>query len=53
LAVDADTGEILAEDLTNRHTADCVRVPMLLDQIDDPLGGSYPSEKPNSEAPSC
>jgi len=38
LAVDADTGEILAEDLTNRHTADCVRVPMLLDQIDDPLG---------------
>jgi hypothetical protein len=35
LAVDGDTGEILAEDLTNRHTADCVRVPGLLDQIDD------------------
>lgn len=37
LAVDADTGEILAEDLTSRHTADCVQVPQLLDQIDDPL----------------
>ena len=37
LAVNADTGEILAEDLTNRHTADCGRVPKLLDQIDGPL----------------
>jgi hypothetical protein len=35
LAVNADTGEILASDLTNRRTADCVRVPTLLDQIDD------------------
>lgn len=37
LAVNADTGEILAEDLTNRHTADCAQVPKLLDQIDGPL----------------
>jgi len=35
LAVNADTGEVLASDLTNRRTADCVRVPTLLDQIDD------------------
>ena len=35
LAVDADTGEVLAADLTNRRTADCARVPGLLDQIDD------------------
>ncbi|NNM03455.1 MAG: transposase [Gemmatimonadetes bacterium] len=37
MAVDGDTGEVLAEDPTNRHTADCVRVPKLLDQIDGPL----------------
>ncbi|MBT8396690.1 MAG: IS5 family transposase, partial [Gemmatimonadetes bacterium] len=37
LAVDGDTGEVLAEDPTNRHTADCVRVPKLLDQINGPL----------------
>ena len=35
LAVNADAGEILASDLTNRRTADCVGVPTLLDQIDD------------------
>jgi hypothetical protein len=35
LAVDADTGEVMASDLTNRRTADCARVPTLLDQIDD------------------
>ena len=35
VAFDADTGEILASDLTNRRTADCARVPGLLDQIDD------------------
>lgn len=34
LAVNSDTGEILASDLTNRRTADCARVPGLLDQID-------------------
>jgi len=34
LAVDADTGEVLASDLTNRRTADCARVPFLLDQIE-------------------
>jgi len=37
LAVNADTGEVLASDLTNRRTADCARVPELLDQIDDSL----------------
>ncbi len=35
LAVHADTGEVLASDLTSRRTADCGRVPELLDQIDD------------------
>ena len=34
LAVDGDTGEILAAELTNRRTADCARVPDLLNQID-------------------
>ena len=34
LAVNADTGEVLAAELTNRRTADCARVPELLDQID-------------------
>ena len=37
LAVDADTGEILASELTNRRTADCALVPALLDQIDGRL----------------
>ena len=40
LAVDAATGEIVASDLTSRRTHDCVRVPVLLEQIDsrvDPL----------------
>ena len=35
LAVNAETGEVLASDLTNRRTADCARVPGLLNQIDD------------------
>jgi hypothetical protein len=35
LAVNADTGEVLAADLTNRRAADCARVPGLLDQIED------------------
>jgi len=37
LAVDADTGEILASDLTGRRTADCARAPVLIQQIDDPV----------------
>jgi len=37
LAVDADTGEILASDLTARRTHDCTRVPALLEQIADPV----------------
>jgi hypothetical protein len=34
LAVDANTGEIVASDLTSRRTHDCTRVPVLLRQID-------------------
>ena len=37
LAVVADTGEIVASDLTARRTRDCTRVPALLGQIDDPV----------------
>jgi hypothetical protein len=37
LAVNAETGEALASELTNRRTADCARVPELLDQIDGSL----------------
>ena len=37
LAVDADTGEIVASDLAGRRTADCARVPVLIKQIDDPV----------------
>jgi hypothetical protein len=37
LAVDADTGEVVASDLTNRRTADCARIAVLLDQIDGSL----------------
>ncbi len=37
LAVDADTGEILASDLTARRTHDSSRVPALLEQIADPV----------------
>jgi len=33
LALDAGTCEVLASDLTNRRTADCARIPFLLDQI--------------------
>ena len=37
LAVNADTGEIVASDLTARRTHDCPQVPALLEQIADPL----------------
>ena len=37
LAVDADTGEIVASDLTARRTHDCTQVPALLQQIADPV----------------
>ena len=37
LAVDADSGEIVASDLTARRTHDCTQVPTLLGQIDQPL----------------
>ncbi len=37
LAVDADTGEIVASDLTARRTHDCSQVPALLEQIDAPV----------------
>jgi len=35
LAVDANTGEIVASDLTGRRTPDCVQVLALMEQIDD------------------
>ena len=35
LAVNADTGEIIASDLTDRRTHDCTRVPGLLEPIDN------------------
>ena len=49
LAVDADTGEILASDLTTRRTHDATQVPVLLDQINQPLAsvsadGAYDSK---------
>ena len=37
LAVDARTGEIVASDLSGHRTADCARVPVLIEQIDDRL----------------
>jgi hypothetical protein len=37
LAVDADTDEIVASDLTTRRTHDCTQVLALLDQLDDPV----------------
>ncbi len=37
LAVDADTGEIVASDLTARRTHDCPQVPGLLKQIGTPV----------------
>jgi hypothetical protein len=37
LAVDADTGEIVASDLTSRRTPDCARVPALIEQLDSPI----------------
>ena len=37
LAVDAETGEIAASDLTVRRTHDCTQVPPLLGQIADPI----------------
>jgi hypothetical protein len=40
LAVDADTGEIVASDLTARRTHDCTQVPALLEQIDDLLASA-------------
>ena len=37
LAVDADTGEIMASDLTARRTHDCTQVAALLEQIAEPI----------------
>ncbi len=49
LAVDADSGEIVASDLTARRTHDCTQVPALLEQIADPIAsvladGAYDSK---------
>ena len=37
LAVDEETGEIVASELTDRRTHDCTRVGPLLEQVDNPL----------------
>ncbi len=37
LVVDADTGEIVASDLTGHRTPDCARVPALIEQLEDPV----------------
>ena len=55
LAVDADTGEIVTSDLTGRRTADCTRVPVLIEQIDDPVAsvsadGAYDTTAVNEAA---
>ncbi len=49
LALDADTGEIVASDLTSRRTHDCTRVPAMLGQIDNRVAsvsadGAYDTE---------
>ncbi len=49
LAMDANTGEILASDLTSRRMRDCARVPVLLGQIDSRVAsvsadGAYDTE---------
>ncbi len=49
LVVDADTGEIVASDLTSRRTHDCTRVPAMLGQIDHRVAsvsadGAYDTE---------
>lgn len=49
LAVDADTGGIVASDLTTRRTHDCTQVPAFLGQFTDPIAsvsadGAYDTE---------
>ena len=49
LAVDADTGEIVATGLTGRRTHDRTRVPILLEQINNRVAsvtanGAYDAE---------
>lgn len=55
LAVDADTGEIVASDLTGRRTHDCAQVPGLLEQIAAPVAtvsadGAYDTKAVNRAA---
>ncbi len=40
MAVDAETGEVVASDLTCRRTSDPRRVPELLQQIDRPVASA-------------
>jgi IS5 family transposase len=54
LAVDADTGEILASDLTARRTHDSSRVPALLEQVGNPVAsvsadGAYDAARERGE----
>ncbi len=45
LAVDADTGEIVASELTDRRAHDCTRVGSLLEKVDNPMY-RYPDTAP-------
>ena len=50
LAVDADTGEIIAEVLTDQNTSDISQLAALLEQIAEPIArftadGAYDSER--------
>lgn len=38
LALDADSGEIIAHVMTDQNAGDATQVEALLDQIDDPFG---------------
>jgi hypothetical protein len=44
LAVDGDTGEIMASDLTARRMHDCAQVPSLLEQMGDPIASVSPAD---------
>ena len=49
LAVDANTGEVVASDLTSRRTHDCTQVPVLLEQLNGRVAsvsadGAYDTE---------
>lgn len=57
LALDADSGEIIAHVMTDQDGGDASQVQALLDQIDDPIGqftadGAYDGNQPMPPSPS-